>query len=103
MGPDARGRARAGSYPGATPDEALAYYGRKYDELAGQVTLLEQRLSAAGLAPKDADSSLANLRTAVGDAHAVGDLDALRQRLDALDEKIAERRRGGRVEPREGS
>ena len=87
------GERAAGSYPGATPDEALAYYGRKYEELAGQVTLLEQRLSAAGLAPKDADSSLANLRTAVSDAHAVGDLDALRQRLDALEEKIGEHRR----------
>jgi hypothetical protein len=87
------GERAAGSYPGATPEEALLYYGRKYDELEGQVGLLEQRLSAAGLAPKDAEASLANLRTAVGDAHAVGDLDALKQRLDGLDAKIAERRR----------
>ena len=89
----AGGERAAGSYPGATPEEALAYYGRKYDELEGQVGLLEQRMSAAGLAPKDAETSLANLRTAVGDAHAVGDLDALRQRLDALGEQIAVRKR----------
>jgi hypothetical protein len=87
------GERAAGSYPGVTPEEALLYYGRKYDELEGQVALLEQRLSAAGLAPKDAETSLANLRTAVGDAHAVGDLGALQQRLDALDAQIAERRR----------
>ena len=87
------GERAAGSYPGATPEEALLYYGRKYDELEGQVGLLEQRLSAAGLAPKDAETALANLRTAVGDAHAVGDLDALQQRLDGLDAKIAERKR----------
>jgi hypothetical protein len=89
----AQGERAAGSYPGAPPEEALAYYGRKYDELAGQVGLLEQRMSAAGLAPKDAETSLANLRTAVGDAHAVGDLDALQVRLDALDTQIAERKR----------
>jgi hypothetical protein len=87
------GERAAGSYPGAPPEEALAYYGRKYDELDGQVGLLEQRLSAAGLAPKDAETSLASLRTAVGDAHAVGDLDALQQRLTALEAQIAERRR----------
>lgn len=89
----AAGERAAGSYPGASPEDALAYYARKYDELAGQITLLEQRLSAAGLAPKDAETSLANLRTAVGDAHAVGDLDALQQRLGAVDTQIAERRR----------
>ncbi len=89
----AQGERAAGSYPGAPPDEALAYYGRKYDELEGQVGLLEQRMSAAGLAAKDAETSLAALRTAVSDAHAVGDLDALQRRLDALDEQIAERKR----------
>ena len=30
-----------GSYPGATPDEALQYFARKYDELAASADLLE--------------------------------------------------------------
>lgn len=86
------GERAVGSYPGASPEEALAYFTRKYDELAGQVTLLEQRLAAAGLAPKDAETSIEHLRTAVADAHAVGDLAALERRLDALTEAAAARR-----------
>ena len=89
----ATGERAAGSYPGATPEEALAYYGRKFEELAGQVGLLEQRMKAAGLTPKDAETSIAHLRTAVSDAHAVGDLAALDRQLDALDELRKVRRR----------
>ena len=89
----AQGERSVGSYPGAAHDEALAYFARKYDELEGQVTLLEQRLAAGGVAPKDAATSIAHLREAVTDAHAVGDLDGLLARFDALDGQIAERRK----------
>ena len=89
----ASGERAAGSYPGVTPEEALAYYGRKYDELAGQVGLLEQRMNAAGLAPKDAETPLKHLRTAVSEGHAIGDLDGLNRRLDALDELLVVRRK----------
>ncbi|WP_367882112.1 hypothetical protein [Rathayibacter oskolensis] len=37
------GEREVGQYPDASPEEALAYYERKYVELAGQVSLLEQR------------------------------------------------------------
>lgn len=87
------GERAVGSYPGATPEEALAYFRRKYDELAGQVSLLEQRLNAAGLAPKDAEVSIEHLRSAVAEAHAVGDLAALDRRLDALAASAAERKK----------
>jgi uncharacterized protein DUF349 len=87
------GERAVGSYPGATPEEALGYFTRKYDELAGQVDLLEQRLTAAGLSPKDAEVSIEHLRVAVAEAHAVGDLDGLSARLDKLTELVAARRR----------
>ena len=45
-----RGTERAvGQYPDGSPEEALAYFTRKYAELEGQVRLLEQR--ARGGAP----------------------------------------------------
>ncbi|NHC46055.1 DUF349 domain-containing protein [Motilibacter aurantiacus] len=81
-----------GSYPGATPDEALAYFARKYDALAAEVALLEQRVRKAELAPKDAGSSIDRLRIAIATANAVGDLDALSARLDTLS-SLAEQRR----------
>jgi hypothetical protein len=88
----ADGERQVGSYPGATAEEALAYFARKYEDLAGQVGLLEQRLAASAVDAKDAAASIANLRAAVAEANAVGDLAALSGRLDALDQQAAARR-----------
>src|SRR5689334_8609293 len=78
------GERTVGSYPGATPEAALAYYHRKYDELAGQVTLLEQRIAAGQLSGSQAESAVRRLAETVPDAHAVGDLAALSSRLEEL-------------------
>ncbi|RNE66620.1 DUF349 domain-containing protein [Cryobacterium tepidiphilum] len=78
-----------GQYPDATPAEALAYFERKYVELNGQVTLLEQR--AKGGAPAgDIAKAVANLSTAVQGANAVGNLAALQERLAALGGTVTE-------------
>lgn len=78
------GERSVGSYPGATPEEALAYFARKYDELASQVSLLEQRVRTTDLPAKDAYATIEKLRLSIAEAHAVGDLDALLTRLLAL-------------------
>ena len=88
----ADGEREVGSYPGAEPAEALAYFARKYDDLVAQVDLLEQRLQAGGLSPKDATTTAEHLRAAVAEAHAVGDLAALDQRLDAVMAQVEQRR-----------
>jgi hypothetical protein len=78
------GERAVGSYPGAGPEEALAYFARKYDEVVAQVALFEQRLSAADLSIGEIDVTLAKLRGAVKDLNAVGDLAALAARVEAL-------------------
>ncbi|GAB2956326.1 DUF349 domain-containing protein [Nonomuraea fastidiosa] len=88
----AEGERAVGSWQAGEPEEALAYFHRKYDELAGQVQLLEQRVRGTDLAPAQAEASIAKLREAVADAHAVGDLDALTARLDGLSELVVQRR-----------
>ncbi|MCA2188002.1 DUF349 domain-containing protein [Nonomuraea cavernae] len=88
----AEGERAVGSWQAGEPEEALAYFHRKFDELAGQVTLLEQRVKGTDLAPAQAEASIAKLREAVADAHAVGDLAALTARLDGLSELVAHRR-----------
>ncbi|SDJ91860.1 protein of unknown function [Nonomuraea maritima] len=88
----AEGERAVGSWQAGEPEEALAYFHRKYDELAGQVQLLEQRVRGTDLAPAQAESSIAKLREAVADAHAVGDLGALVARLDGLTELVGRRR-----------
>jgi len=88
----ADGERAVGSYPGAEPPEALAYFGRKFEELAGQVALLEQRIKSGGVSAKDADATVTHLREAITDAHAVGDLASLLGRLDAITVQLEERR-----------
>ncbi|MEU8251728.1 DUF349 domain-containing protein [Nonomuraea sp. NPDC048916] len=88
----AEGERAVGSWQAGEPEEALAYFHRKYDELAGQVALLEQRVKGTDLAPAQAEASIAKLREAVADAHAIGDLAALTARLDGLSELVAHRR-----------
>lgn len=72
-----------GQYPDGTPEEALAYFERKFTELSGQVTLLEQRIKR-GTAAADVGKTIAALSTTVSNANAVGNLEALRSRLQAL-------------------
>jgi len=72
-----------GQYPDGTPEEAMAYFVRKYVELAGQVTLLEQRIKR-GTAAAEVAKTIAHLRETVATANAVGDLASLTARLNAL-------------------
>lgn len=87
------GERAVGSYPGATPQEALAYFVRKYEEIVAQVDLFEQRLGSADMTPAETESGVARLREAVREPNAVGDLAALTARVDGLAPVAAERRR----------
>ncbi|ROS54411.1 DUF349 domain-containing protein [Frigoribacterium sp. PhB24] len=78
-----------GHYPDATPAEALAYYERKFIELAGQVTLLEQRIKR-GASAGDVVKTVTHLREQLVEPSAVGDLGALRARVSALDSTVDE-------------
>ncbi len=88
----ADGERPVGSYPGASSGEALAYFARKYDDLAAQISLFEQRIAAGHVSGHDADAGVARLRDAVAQSNAVGDLAALLARLDAL-APLAEQRK----------
>ncbi|WP_199245727.1 DUF349 domain-containing protein [Leifsonia sp. AG29] len=83
------GERAVGQYPDGTPEEAIAYFERKYTDLAGQVSLLEQR-ARRGAPAQDVAKSVANLRSAVEGANAVGDLASLLKRLDALGGTVEE-------------
>ncbi|WP_055482051.1 DUF349 domain-containing protein [Sphaerimonospora mesophila] len=88
----AEGERAVGSWQAGEPEEALAYFHRKFEELAGQVQLLEQRVRETDLAPAQAEASIAKLREAVAGANAVGDLASLETRLTALSELVGRRR-----------
>jgi hypothetical protein len=94
----ADGERPVGQYPEGSPEEALAFYAKRYDELAGSVHLLEQRINAAVVSPDEATESVRGLRTQVIDSHAVGDLTSLVGKLDSLLPVISQQRQARRAE-----
>jgi hypothetical protein len=87
-----------GQWPDGDPQAALEFYRKRYDGLAVEVDLLEQRIRSGALSPEEADSRVATVRESVLEAQAVGDLDALVGRLDALKPVIDERREARKAE-----
>ncbi|MFF1879228.1 DUF349 domain-containing protein [Leifsonia sp. NPDC058230] len=83
------GERAVGQYPDGTAEEALAYFERKYTDLAGQVGLLEQR-ARRGAPASDIAKAVTTLRQNVAEANAVGDLAALATRLDKLGGAVEE-------------
>jgi hypothetical protein len=88
----AEGERVVGSWQAGSPDEALAYFERKYEGLVVEIGLLERRVRTTDLAPKEALTIVEHLRTAVAEAHAVGDLAALAKRLEVLTALVETRR-----------
>jgi FtsZ-binding cell division protein ZapB len=88
----ADGEKVVGSWQAGSPEEALAYFTRKYEGLVVEISLLERRVNTTDLSAKDAATAIEHLREQVDAHHAIGDLDALGKRLDALTVAVEERR-----------
>ena len=86
---EAEGERLVGQYPDGSKDEAIAYFERKFTDLAGQVTLLEQR-AKRGAPAGDIAKAVKALSASVQTANAVGDLAALATRLEALSSTVSE-------------
>ena len=76
-----------GSFPDGTSEEALAYFTRKFEDLEATVSLAEQRVKA-GAAVRDITKQLDRLDKDLVEPAAVGDIVALRERVQALREKL---------------
>lgn len=87
-----------GQYPEGTPEEALAFYGKRYDALAFEVQLLEQRVNAGSLSPDEATSAINLVAEQLVEPKAVGDIRALRTRLDLLKPLVAAQRERRRAD-----
>ncbi|ANW21095.1 DUF349 domain-containing protein [Streptomyces clavuligerus] len=94
----ADGEQVVGSWQAGTPEEALAYFERKYEGLVVEIDLLERRVRTTDLSAKDAQAAIDHLREQIVEHHAVGDLDALAKRLDGLVEAVDKRREERKAE-----
>ncbi|KQZ84638.1 hypothetical protein ASD56_09690 [Microbacterium sp. Root166] len=86
---EASGWRVVGQYPDGTPEEALAYFERKYADLASEVTLLEVRRQRAGASASDLRGAARAVSAKLHEAAAVGDLASLEARVLALTESLA--------------
>lgn len=91
-----------GSWLAGSPEEGLAYFVRKFEDLEAEVAILEKRVEAD---PGRAAGSAARLRAELGTAAVVGDLAALDTRLVAITDaaaarqsEVAEQRAAARAE-----
>ena len=80
----AEGERVVGSWQAGEPAAGLAHYGRRFDDLATEVTLLEARLKAHTGNPAEIRSKAQGLAETIPTAAAVGDLDGLAARARAM-------------------
>jgi len=81
------GERLVGAYPDVTGEEALAFFERKYGDLALAISLLEQRMKR-GAPANDLRANADTLRAGVIAGHGVGDFGTLLTRLDAVDASL---------------
>ncbi|MGF0116905.1 DUF349 domain-containing protein [Promicromonospora sp. Marseille-Q5078] len=89
---EAAGERQVGQFPGVDASEAMSLYVRRYLDLDAKVALFETRLDSADLSVREIDQTLTKLAEETGEPAAVGDLDALRTRVEGLKARAAERR-----------
>ncbi len=78
------GERSVGSWQAGTPEEGLAHFVRRFEDLLTEVALLETRLASGAADPAHTLSTAKRLRGGLDEAHVVGDIDGLAVRLDAL-------------------
>jgi hypothetical protein len=88
----ADGERAIGSWQAGTVEEGLAFYCRRYDDLAAEVSVLEARVTSTSVDPKTVAATATKLKESLPTASVIGDLAALDQRLDAVLGKVGERR-----------
>ncbi|MDT4913851.1 MAG: hypothetical protein QOC66_2979 [Pseudonocardiales bacterium] len=85
------GERAIGSWQAGDSEAGLAFYQRRYDDLATEVQLLEKRLESGAGDPGSTRTHALALKEQLPTAAAIGDLTALDARLDALLKTVEEK------------
>src|SRR4051794_36359927 len=86
----ADGEREIGSWQAGDAEAGFAFYRRRYEDLATEVTLLEKRLESGAGEPGSTHTHAEALKAQLATAAVIGDLAALATRLDALVAKADE-------------
>jgi hypothetical protein len=93
---------KIGEWLAGDPADGIRFYERKYASLTVEVELLEHRISEAAMPADEAMAAIGKLREQVDQPHCIGDLPALRRRLDSLVDAV-DRQRAQRKAAREAA
>ncbi len=81
---DAGVERQVGQYPNVSPEEALSYFVRKFEDLEAQLRILEQRIASGVTDAKSLKTAHDHIATELVEPKAVGNLKNLRDRLAKL-------------------
>lgn len=99
----AAGERAIGSWQAGEPDAAFDHFGRRFDDLATEIALMETRLASGTADARKIKSAAAALAQTLPTASVLGDVDALATRLAAIAdhaEETAQAERARREEQR---
>lgn len=91
-----------GEFPGATNEEALTLYARRYLDLKAKLDLFATRLKAANIKPHEIDESVKNLGEETTNPAIVGDIAALKAQYEEL-KKAGEAKKAELAEARKAA
>ena len=86
----ASGERVIGSWQAGEPDAAFAHFGRRFDDVATEVTLMEKRLASGTADARKVRAAAAALAESLLTAAVLGDVDALAARLATITDHAAE-------------
>lgn len=80
---------QVGQYPNVSPEEALAYFSKKFEDLEAQVRILEQRVAAGITDSKSLKAGHDAVVKELREPNVVGNIQSLRGRVEKLAAGIA--------------
>ncbi|MGO8767838.1 MAG: DUF349 domain-containing protein [Mycobacterium sp.] len=84
----AAGERVIGSWQAGEPEAAFAHFGRRFDDLSTEITLMEERLAAGTGDARKIKAHASELAETLPSASVLGDVDALAARLAGLAERV---------------
>jgi len=81
------GERQIGSWQAGDPEAAFAHFGRRFDDLSTEITLLEERLASGSGDARKIKASATALAESLPTANVLGDIDALAARIAAVSER----------------
>lgn len=102
----ADGEREVGQWQAGSPEDGLAHFSRRFEDLATEVEILEERLAARSGDPRKTRAAAQHLLDALPTAHVIGNVAALQSRLLAITDtadEVAEEAKAQRAHDREAA